>query len=401
SSVSSDLQSVLGAGNSAGSYNINMSGQDIYNVNEVFIEPSGDSIFFQPGGGASQYTLRFDDKDLRFWNNDATTVLRLNDNTGTIDIPNGNLDMNGNNIRNVGNINADGGLLAGGTGQSIGIGTNEVGRDPIGNLSDWQTSWVLADGGLGGYPRNLYFQDNQGNVVMRFDANGGINMYGNSINDVNTIKTYRVVTGKGNSNGNGVTISDDGGFYDDNDGWVTFDDRAGGNNANGLSIEQGSLRITSGNLTMNGNDIENRGNYWWGQVSLDTGTFRTSGGVTGDVGSFPASGNTNCGTGGTGSNVTCIHNYGSSKYRIEFDVPNRMDDDWWSGDGTPGGMCWGISAGDNEVNDEGWNSGVRSVITDGNGHCMGPGVDDCAAADIYDVQRTSHDVYGVVCFDPH
>ncbi|MDY6771085.1 MAG: hypothetical protein SV186_03955, partial [Candidatus Nanohaloarchaea archaeon] len=286
SSVSSDLQSVLGAGNSAGSYDLNMSGNSILSV-EHMTSKTGSHIYVRKreaenqasncgtdvtdtnasggaarsssgcgsGGGlfswgpywqvppgnyqviwrlktsdatsssrqvcvratggdgkeaclsgndfdaAGQYQivttpLRFttDSSDIELYARDygaatitldAITIRAATSGLGAQHF--GNVDLNNNDINSVGRINADGGLLAGGTGQSIGIGTNEVGRDPIGNLSDWQTSWVLADGGLGGYKRNLYFQDNQGNVVMRFGATGGINMYGNQISGVSQV----------------------------------------------------------------------------------------------------------------------------------------------------------------------------------------------------------------------
>ncbi|MDY6778834.1 MAG: hypothetical protein SVU32_09285, partial [Candidatus Nanohaloarchaea archaeon] len=138
------------------------------------------------------------------------------------------------------------------------------------------------------------------------------------------------------------------------DYWRVYDNR---NNQDLMRWNTGGpVEVRNANLQMNGNrinyeggDAENRGNYWWGQLSLDGGGWRTSEGNSGSM-SIPGSGSTTCSSG----DWVCVHNHGNGQFTVEFEVYNRADDDWWSGDGTPGAMCWATSNGDNEANDEGF-----------------------------------------------
>jgi hypothetical protein len=58
------------------------------------------------------------------------------------------------------------------------------------------------------------------------DVKGGISLFESVI-----------VVNSNNSTGGGIQISDDGGFYDNNDGYVRFDDRHGGEDGKGLVIK--------------------------------------------------------------------------------------------------------------------------------------------------------------------
>jgi hypothetical protein len=146
----------------------------------------------------------------------------------------------------------------------------------------------------------------------------------------------------------------------------------------------------SSNLDMGGNDIRNDGSWWWGMMSLETGDYKLSNGTTGSV-TKPGEQTTNCDGG-----IACLKQFGSNQWAIEFNAGSLlpMDEGNFPGEYT----CWGTSAGDNEIDDADWGEGVRSTMTDSNGHCIGTsGSDSCAATFVYESSSNSHDTYGIAC----
>ncbi|MFB6145704.1 MAG: hypothetical protein ABEJ99_04340, partial [Candidatus Nanohaloarchaea archaeon] len=96
---SSGLPEILSNNNTAGSNSLNMFGNEISNVGRVVIEHSTNDFLKLRGAGKAPHTLRFDDRDLRIWSGDGVgTVMRFYNETGKVEIPNGDLDMSGNNI---------------------------------------------------------------------------------------------------------------------------------------------------------------------------------------------------------------------------------------------------------------------------------------------------------------
>jgi hypothetical protein len=164
---------------------------------------------------------------------------------------------------------------------------------------------------------------------------------------------------------------------------------ASGNVGIGTSSPDARLDIEDGDLDMSGNEIKNVGNIFWGVLSLDTGDFKTSDGSNGNV-VIPGIGSTNCDPG----NYACVRNFGDGKWAIQFEAPDiPMDESSFPGNW----MCYGTSAGDNDVSYNDWGYGVTSTCTDANGHCYGSTMLRCATAYVLIDPSLSHDTYGVIC----
>lgn len=229
-----NLQEVLAQGNSAGSYAINISGNSIVDA-ETIIGEDGGTALRTTGSGSSYWVVQ----DA---SNSNQAITRFNEG-GNVGIPNGNLDVGSGSDTNV--------LTARSSVSSPNYNDNtlELADDNRPTVSFHRPG---TDSG------EIYFNG-------EFQMNDNLDMNGNDVQKVNRIETYRVQTGRGNSDGNGIEISDDGGFYDDNDGWITFDDRAGGGDSSGLSIEQGNVRLNNGNSLQNGDSS--------GSLEVNSGTL--------------------------------------------------------------------------------------------------------------------------------
>lgn len=191
------------------------------------------------------------------------------------------------------------------------------------------------------------------------------------------------------SNGNTITVDDD--FEADTN--TQLDDEAATSN-----VDAGGNRVENVADPNSDDDAVNRGyadsryaassDYYWTSISLETGDYKISNGTTGSI-SVPGSGSTSCDGG------VCIRNAGGGMWGIETATPPLP----MTEANMPGRVCWGYSAGDNEQNNQEWGAGIRSTMTDANGHCMqGSSIGgDCAASYLYDSSTGSHDTYGVVC----
>lgn len=141
-------------------------------------------------------------------------------------------------------------------------------------------------------------------------------------------------------------------------------------------------------IDMNGNELKNDGSWWWGVMSLESANYTLSNGTTGNL-SKPGESSQDC------DGIACIKQYGNGQWAIEFNLDIALPSD---DDNFPNGYtCWGMSAGDNEGSQQDWGAGVRSTITDANGHCTVGINNDCATSFIYDNSADSHSTYGVAC----
>ncbi len=132
--------------------------------------------------------------------------------------------------------------------------------------------------------------------------------------------------------------------------------------------------------------VSETSDLFWGVISLDTGDYKTSEGASGTV-VIPGVAVTNC------DGPACIKNFGDNRWQFEFDTGSWSQIGFDPSDMPGSPLCWGTSMGDNETVD-GWGWGIKSVITDANGHCLGQ--TDCATASVYS-EADSHDTYGIVC----
>ncbi|WP_414836480.1 beta strand repeat-containing protein [Candidatus Nanohalococcus occultus] len=263
----------------------------------------------------------------------------------------------------------------------------------------------------------LHLQNNNGGNV---NVRSNLDMYGNNINNIGGLQNCganEFVNGNGNCE---VDTDTDTTVADDQDLSVGADPAGGGettidiDNGNSATFTDDNTQLddvaATGNVDAGGNRVENvadpnsdddavpRGyadsryaassDYFWTSISLETGDYRMSNGSSGSM-TVPGSGTTNCDGG------ACIRNFGSGMWGIEMSPPSIAFDEA----DMPGRVCWGYSGGDNEQDNQGWGAGIRSTITDDNGHCMqGSSIGgSCAASYLYDDSTTSHDTYGVVC----
>ncbi|WEL19806.1 hypothetical protein [Candidatus Nanohalococcus occultus] len=261
------------------------------------------------------------------------------------------------------------------------------------------------------------FAVNGGQVEIR---DGSLELNNNNINGIGGLQNCganEFVNGNGNCE---VDTDTDTTVADDQDLSVGADPAGGGettidiDNGNSATFTDDNTQLddvaATGNVDAGGNRVENvadpnsdddavpRGyadsryaassDYFWTSISLETGDYRMSNGSSGSM-TVPGSGTTNCDGG------ACIRNFGSGMWGIEMSPPSIAFDEA----DMPGRVCWGYSGGDNEQDNQGWGAGIRSTITDDNGHCMqGSSIGgSCAASYLYDDSTTSHDTYGVVC----
>lgn len=183
-----------------------------------------------------------------------------------------------------------------------------------------------------------------------------------------------------------------------------------------LVARSSGVSIEGGNLDINGNRIDNVGSpdtgddavsrnyadnrytnqgsqFWWAKISLADGFWSSSDGSSGDIGSTPSVGSEACDYASTTG--VCVQREDTKYFEIEFNTSaNGLD---WTGNGNS--MCWATSTGDNENNENSWGHGARSISTDGNGHCATSVTGDCAQLSVAS-DSNSHDAYGVMCFKP-
>lgn len=136
--TSQDLQSVLGAGNSAGSYDIDMNGQELRNAKpRLHVLDSGAGaeprLSLQNVQEGFFGNVSADNGGLRF-EVDNTNTLTLRS-TGNVDVPSGDLDLNGNSITNVDQVQAD--VIQGGYSEDLAMSVpSKDDADPLGNVND-------------------------------------------------------------------------------------------------------------------------------------------------------------------------------------------------------------------------------------------------------------------------
>ena len=125
---------------------------------------------------------------------------------------------------------------------TIGNGSATGGLTVSGNSTTTGNAYFAGNVGIGGAPTG-YSLETYGSGVSSFGA------------------TPQVLINGDNHSGGGLAISDDGGFFDYNDGYVTYD------GTNGLKIAGNSGSGSLGQLYVNGNEYVENGNVGIGTTS--------------------------------------------------------------------------------------------------------------------------------------
>ena len=305
-----DLADVLSNGNTA-DRSINMNGNNINNLN--ILDGNG-YLDFRPNDNSHGIVLRQYDGGGNSWGgiratSSGTLQLRADGSnynqlnlydSGRVEINNGNLNMQGNNVVNMGQYSTSGRDLKGSGGgramvtfQSSGSPTTmtinyngdysevdlgskiDMNGNKVASAAQYETNGGLTLGSCGGdncidaAGNDLHLNHNNGNGVQIGDNGGNLYMNSQNIQQMGNLRSngnLDIRSGPGNrillrSRGSGGKL----GWYDDNNNrWV----QEYNNGGNLLLDPVGNVKLENANLNVNGNQLDNVGILRWMVISM-------------------------------------------------------------------------------------------------------------------------------------